>query len=847
MTSSLADKDWDAEIGPPVAANWKADADAMPQDVLLHSDTDETEPSNFSKDAVSNKVEENSNADTASAGTSRGSRRGRVETVGKTFAILGLMPDTMKYLESKYQTMEAFEEFLQLSSEEIGASKTGKEDEMFRARFNQADRAKLILVGRWAERNLDGHESKWAHFNKKNFNEFVCDEVDDIILDEILKVLHLNEQKEILKDNGVHSPDSFVEKSKYWYEHEIKFSSRQISQIEKFKRWYRHQLDDYLPSDWVVSFRKDCKQEGDIEWRKVLKAIGLKADVIQALEINDICDFATLIRTSEKWRMNEPKARETGTESKPVWNEWQESGLKENDARTIISFRQWHKFYVAGQKDKDDWAEEFNSAQYKRFVQRYIDPNKPDEELGCKSSWKIGWWGSSDDSLTMSREKTDFRDMLERAAEDGTVTEEVRYRLTKHYDERREKMDLIQEINEGTGDTPFLEERLNQIFKDEAEYQKGNTEESLFFVKEYCQFVFSALVAYFILAIWAGLTINFVAFTIRTDNLDRNEVENKVTENDYQIGVNNISFGLVTAVVVQELSEGATDNESSLYNRFLATYKKRLEQSKEIRFRNWLRLRSIQNFSSKQGISLMFGFLFRYAKELIYSAYTWLILNSSRVYIVSWIVFGALSLVVGVATDIDATHPLFTVGQTWIGIAVTIGYSFFGLNSKKSPTFDHDENSDDEKVKDTDQGTIGGEDCANVGEEAKFIDEREEIKVVKTRYELDKEMNRYYDLRIKAEECGKPEDATSYQTRLDELKKLTSVLPSVDELKKKLRETEEKLKAAVNNGDYGFDFITLSKEVVEMKRKLREEEDVVSALAGWSGIASSSQYLGGNL
>lgn len=94
MTSSLADKDWDAEIGPPVAANWKADADAMPQDVLLHSDTDETEPSNFSKDAVSNKVEENSNADTASAGTSRGSRRGRVETVGKTFAILGLMPET---------------------------------------------------------------------------------------------------------------------------------------------------------------------------------------------------------------------------------------------------------------------------------------------------------------------------------------------------------------------------------------------------------------------------------------------------------------------------------------------------------------------------------------------------------------------------------------------------------------------------------------------------------------------------------------------------------------------------------------------------------------------------------
>lgn len=723
----------------------------------------------------------------------------------------------MKYLESKYQTMEGFEEFLELSSEEVRASKIDKEGDKFCAiRFNQADRAKLILVGRWAERHLDGHESKWAHFNKKSFNEFVCGEVDDIILDEILKALHLIEHKGTLQVNGVHSPDSFVEKSKYWYEHEIKFTSRQISQIEKFKKWYKHQLDDYLPSDWIVSFRKDSKHEGEIEWRKVLKAIGLKADAIQALEINDIRDFATLIRTSEKWRINGPdaKAKKSPDGSMPVWNEWQECGLKENDTRTIISFRQWHKFYVAGQKDKDDWAEEFNCAQYKRFVQRYIDPNRP-EQGRSKSSWRRGWWASSDDSLTMSREKKDFRDMLERAAETGTVTEEVRYRLTKHYDERREKMDLIQEINDGTGDTPFLEERLNQIFKDEAEDQKGNTEESLFFAKEYCQFVFSALVAYIILFIWVGLTIFFVAFTIKTDPLNLNEIESKIVKDDYMISIINISFGLVTAVVVQELSEGAKDNETCLYNRFLATYKKRLEQSKVIRFENWLRLRSIHHFSSKEGIRLMFGFLFIYVKEIIYTAYTWLILHSSRVYIVSWIVFGALSLVVGIATELEATHPLYTIGQTWIGIAVTIGYSFFGLNSKRGPTFD-DDDAGDEKVKDTNHDTIGGEDGTNGGEGANFVDE----------------------------ECGQPQDTAtaSYPTRLDELQKLMSLVPSVDvdELKKKLRETEEKLKAAVNSGDYGFDFVTLSKEVVEMKRKLREEEDAASASASWSENASSN-------
>jgi len=804
--------DWNIGIGR------SATADDMLQDVLLQSDTNETEPSNLTKDAINSNADTSSTTD-ASAGTSGSTQVERVGTMGGKFAMLGLLPDTMKYLESEYQTVEGFEDFLQLSSEEVGSSKIEKEDEKFRAiRFNQADRAKLILVGRWAERNLDGHESKWAHFNKKSFNEYVCDEVDDIILDEILKALHLIEHKGLLQDNGVHSPDSFVEKSKYWYEQEIKFTSRQISQIEKFKRWYRHQLDDYLPSDWIVSFRKDSKQEGEIEWRKVLKAIGLKADAIQALEINDICDFATLIHTSEKWRINLPNGEATASpdRSMPVWNEWQEFGLKENDARTIISFRQWHKFYVAGQKDKDDWAAEFSSAQYKRFVQRYIDPNRP-EPGWSKSSWKwkLGWWASSDDSLTLSREKKDFRDMLERAAEDGTVTEEVRYRLTKHYDERREKMDIIQEINEGTGDTPFLEERLNQIFKDEAEDQKGSTEESLFFAKEYCQFVFSALVAYIILFIWVILTIDFVVLTINTEDLSRDNIENAIVEADYKVGVINISFGLVTAVVVQELSEGANDNESSLYNRFLATYKKRLEKSKVIRFENWLRLRSIRHFSSKEGMGLIFGFLFRYVKELIYSAYTWLILNSSRVYIVSWIVFGALSLFVGIVTDVAATHPLYTVGQTWIGIAITIGYSFFGLNSKHGSTFDDgDGDADDEKVKDTDQGTIGGEDGTNGGEGANFIDE----------------------------ECGQPQDTASYPTRLDELQKLTSLLPpvvDVDELKKKLRETEEKLEAAVNSGDYGFDFVTLSKEVVEMKRKLREE-DAASASAGSSGNASSS-------
>ncbi len=50
----------------------------------------------------------------------------------------------------------------------------------------------------------------------------------------------------------------------------------------------------------------------------------------------------------------------------------------------------------------------------------------------------------------------------------------------------------------------------------------------------------------------------------------------------------------------------------------------------------------------------------------------------------------------GIAAGVDATNPLHTIGETWIGIALTIGYSFFGLNSTNSPTLDDERSMNDE-------------------------------------------------------------------------------------------------------------------------------------------------------
>ena len=294
------------------------------------------------------------------------------------------------------------------------------------------------------------------------------------------------------------------------------------------------------------------------------------------------------------------------------WNEWKSLGLNMNDARNIINFRRWHNFYVA-KKDKNDWAASFKSAHYERFVQRYVDPSKPDDYKppSLWESWlKPSWWEiPKKDNLKTSMEKKEYLDMIQAAAEDGFVTKENRHRLRAYYDVRREKMDLIEDIHEGSGDKSFQENRLNQIFKDEAESDKKEASFSLFFLREYCQFFFTALLAYFLLAFWVGTSIYF--YTVED------------SENDYSIFIHNISFGLVvstnfyviylemmsttlilflcyfviiiikTAVVIQQLGDGAKDNKSSLYNRFLDTYKKRMERSKVIRFKNWLKWRSL--------------------------------------------------------------------------------------------------------------------------------------------------------------------------------------------------------------------------------------------------------------
>jgi hypothetical protein len=85
-----------------------------------------------------------------------------------------------------------------------------------------------------------------------------------------------------------------------------------------------------------------------------------------------------------------------------------------------------------------------------------------------------------------------------------------------------------------------------------------------------------------------------------------------VEDNEYLTFIHNVVFGLVTAVVIQELGEEA--KETSLYYRFLGTYREQVRRSSEYRYRNQL---SLTGFRGK--VKRVWNILMEYGKTRLVS------------------------------------------------------------------------------------------------------------------------------------------------------------------------------------------------------------------------------------
>jgi len=240
------------------------------------------------------------------------------------------------------------------------------------------------------------------------------------------------------------------------------------------------------------------------------------------------------------------------------------------------------------------------------------------------------------------------------------------------------------------------------------------------------------------------------------------------------------------------------------------------------------------------------------------------ILWSTRLYIIFWICLGAASLAFGAIAGVDTSNPLYTTGQTWLGIAVTIGYTYFGLSGKNAPDANDKIGQGDSHTDDV-LGTHDGSYRSHDTEEARFTYEKEEArgsvaknhqehikntndlgnkdivhegtmggsdgeqkrKVVKTHHELMKEIDHYDKLLNEAVSKKRFEDAAGHQKRLDQLDQLRAMFPTLAELESQLADVEDNMKAAADRQD----FLTAEKfhkDVARLKKKLKEEEDAAA-------------------
>ena len=235
-------------------------------------------------------------------------------------------------------------------------------------------------------------------------------------------------------------------------------------------------------------------------------------------------------------------------------------------------------------------------------------------------------------------------------------------------------------------------------------YKKGDT---ITDSKVWCQYVLGALLAYFVLFLFVASTLWYIIEFYKNDCYDEtldtmedeyigNSIsdilknigfynqnrsvalspedaailakENQVTlkeiykskddTDEYKcdylrndqitIAIHNVTFGLVSAVVVGTLV--ANTNEKDLYAKFRPLVEARNEAGRNRWYHNLL---------------------------------THFVLQTTRAYVVAWILVGCLCLCSGIFfyTDESSLGMIFTTGQTWLGIAITQTYHFFGEES----------------------------------------------------------------------------------------------------------------------------------------------------------------------
>ncbi|OEU05672.1 hypothetical protein FRACYDRAFT_258704 [Fragilariopsis cylindrus CCMP1102] len=137
-------------------------------------------------------------------------------------------------------------------------------------------------------------------------------------------------------------------------------------------------------------------------------------------------------------------------------------------------------------------------------------------------------------------------------------------------------------------------------------------------------------------------------------------------KNSAIVTLHNLTFGLVSAVVVSQIGSHQQQQQSQQKNRSINKLTNRM-------------LHTTKSASES-----------RIVLRVVYEFITW----TPRIYVLTWILTGCACLLCGTIWGAEYSGPLYVNGQAWLGIAITTVYLFFGVQEIAK------ENNDTKKEKD---------------------------------------------------------------------------------------------------------------------------------------------------
>ena len=138
-------------------------------------------------------------------------------------------------------------------------------------------------------------------------------------------------------------------------------------------------------------------------------------------------------------------------------------------------------------------------------------------------------------------------------------------------------------------------------------------------------------------------------------------------KNSAIVTLHNLTFGLVSAVVVSQIGSHQQQQQSQQKNRSINKLTNRM-------------LHTTKSASES-----------RIVLRVVYEFITW----TPRIYVLTWILTGCACLLCGTIWGAEYSGPLYVNGQAWLGIAITTVYLFFGVQETAK------ENNDTKKEKDS--------------------------------------------------------------------------------------------------------------------------------------------------